>query len=603
RPALSPAAAGAAWILKAGLWWALCRTWVAGRGEGVPGRPAARLEIPALAVAGLDFYWLDAKAHLLALLPFLDRWPSVVEFAGVADYCLHLCLLWGAERAAARRLGPGLPSAAALCWARLRLLLPVFVPYAVLAVAADILDALPWPALHRALRGPWGEAAFTAAFLLLAVAAVPKLVRRFWRCRPLPDGPWRASVDAVLRREGLRFAEVLLWPPGEPGICTAAVLGVVPRWRYLLLTPCLLQALTPAELQAVVAHEAAHVRHRHLLRHLAFLAAFGALLYLWAEPAWTGLLASPAGPWLLETLEGDGSGLSGLAAGLPVLGLFLCYFRFVMGYFMRHFERQADAHVLEAGLDPRHLAGALEKVSALAGGVRDRPNWHHFSIAERVAFLAAAARRPALVAEHRLRLRRAQALFAATALALGTAAWALPTAAWRAAAEDNVFRLALDRLDRAARPPGWTLRLAAELQEVGDYGRALRLYERMLATAPDDPEVLNGLAWLRATADDPAYRDPAAALRLARRAAKIAPAPHVLDTLAEALFRNGRTAEALEVERRALERAGPDRAYYLSQIERFRRRRPPAAPKTKTAPPSRSPGPGAGAPSPGSGRP
>ena len=37
-----------------------------------------------------------------------------------------------------------------------------------------------------------------------------------------------------------------------------------------------------------------------------------------------------------------------MAATAPVLLLMLVYFRFVFGYFIRNFERQADAYVFRA---------------------------------------------------------------------------------------------------------------------------------------------------------------------------------------------------------------------------------------------------------------
>ena len=55
----------------------------------------------------------------------------------------------------------------------------------------------------------------------------------------------------------------------------------------------------------------------------------------------------------------------------------------------------------------------------------------------------------------------------------------------------------------------------------------------------------------------------------AHRAAAIEETPHVLDTLAESLFINGKTEQAIEVALRALELARTNRAYYNGQLERF----------------------------------
>jgi tetratricopeptide (TPR) repeat protein len=58
---------------------------------------------------------------------------------------------------------------------------------------------------------------------------------------------------------------------------------------------------------------------------------------------------------------------------------------------------------------------------------------------------------------------------------------------------------------------------------------------------------------------------------LAQRAIQIKQAPHIWDTLAECLYRNGRLAEAVEAEEKALAMNPDDRANYEKQLEKFRR--------------------------------
>jgi nitroimidazol reductase NimA-like FMN-containing flavoprotein (pyridoxamine 5'-phosphate oxidase superfamily) len=87
---------------------------------------------------------------------------------------------------------------------------------------------------------------------------------------------------------------------------------------------------------------------------------------------------------------------------------------------------------------------------------------------------------------------------------------------------------------------------------------------------PANALVLNNYAWLLATCEDPAYRNPELALELSRQAAAIDQSPHVLDTLAESLFINGRITEAVDAATSALERAKSNRAYYNGQLEKFK---------------------------------
>ena len=75
-----------------------------------------------------------------------------------------------------------------------------------------------------------------------------------------------------------------------------------------------------------------------------------------------------------------------------------------------------------------------------------------------------------------------------------------------------------------------------------------------------DADSLNNVAWEYATSDDPAIRNPSAALEYARKAVDLQkdhPNPSHLDTLAEALYINNQADEAVKTELQALALAQP----------------------------------------------
>ncbi len=76
----------------------------------------------------------------------------------------------------------------------------------------------------------------------------------------------------------------------------------------------------------------------------------------------------------------------------------------------------------------------------------------------------------------------------------------------------------------------------------------IKYYRRALNYLPKNKDILNNLAWWLATSSDPEVRDTEEALNLAQKAAKVTnyQDPVVLDTLAEALTRNGKYQQALE---------------------------------------------------------
>ena len=90
-----------------------------------------------------------------------------------------------------------------------------------------------------------------------------------------------------------------------------------------------------------------------------------------------------------------------------------------------------------------------------------------------------------------------------------------------------------------------------------DIAGALEAFERALVRDPGHAGALNNLAVIRATAKDPALRDPQRAVELAERLVHASddPAPQALETLAAAYASMQRFAAAVVAERRALESA------------------------------------------------
>jgi spermidine synthase len=114
--------------------------------------------------------------------------------------------------------------------------------------------------------------------------------------------------------------------------------------------------------------------------------------------------------------------------------------------------------------------------------------------------------------------------------------------------------------------------LGAAYAEQGRLDQTIRHYREAVRIRPTFEKALNNLAWLLATARDPALRDPAYAVSLAERAVESSGAsdPAVLDTLAAAYAAAGRFDDATQTGERALRgaetrgapgRAAPRQAY------------------------------------------
>ena len=107
--------------------------------------------------------------------------------------------------------------------------------------------------------------------------------------------------------------------------------------------------------------------------------------------------------------------------------------------------------------------------------------------------------------------------------------------------------------------------------ELGDFKKAEVYFKKALEINPQDPEILNNLAWLYATSEMPELRKPEEALMLSRKAALLAPKAHILDTLGESYFVNGRYAEAVQALEQAIATSPDNLSYYEGQLKKFKK--------------------------------
>ncbi len=536
------------------------------------------LHLSALTVFFLFMVSYDLKAGLVAI-PLLAASETLSGLAALFYYALLLIPVWGhchrLERAAGRALAL---DRRRYILEQARFVAPVAFPWFLVSALRDLLT-LAWPGLTAWLETPAGDLAFLGFFLLVISWLFPPLVRSWWGCPPLPPGRAREICQMVLKVARVRVGGILSWDVLQGRLVTAGILGLFPRFRYLLVTPALLEALSPTELAGVVAHEAGHVRLKHIPAYLMFFMAFFLLAYALAEPldillrlALLALAQSDWGAGLLNSPDA-GSTLS-ITFALPLLALMIVYLRFVMGFFMRHFERQADLFALNLMGEAAPLVGALEKLALMSGQTRDLPSWHHFSVAQRVEhLLTAQADPPAWLQRQGRLIKKALAVYLAGMVLVLGLGWGMAGLDWSRQVNQKLA-LELVRHQLAQHPDDPRLRFKAGMlcYQLGREDRALSHFRRAFLAAPDNPELLNAMAWIFATSQDPRRRRPQVALVLARRAVSLSPLPHIWDTLAEAYFAAGQPLKALAAARAALE-AGPKARldYYRAQLERFNR--------------------------------
>ncbi len=317
----------------------------------------------------------------------------------------------------------------------------------------------------------------------------------------------------------------------------------------------------------MLAHEVGHAKYHHLLFYVLFFLGYMVLSFGLFD-LFVSILALH--PYFLKALGGGESGSANLfylALSIPIILTMVVYFRYIMGFFMRHFERQADLHSAATMGSPAPVISSLEKIALLSGKSRNLPSWHHFSIKERVDYLWRSLKEPGLVRRHN---RFVVLSFIAYLICIAGLGYSLNFGPVK---KDINYRIAVDVLDQQlAKDPGNLLllqNLAMVYNQMEDYGKAIKIYERLLAIDGSQATALNNLAWLLVTAPDKALRDPSRALILAEKAVSIDRNPVFLDTLAEAYYANGLFHKAVDAIKEAISLEKKDNRYYKRQLKRF----------------------------------
>jgi Zn-dependent protease with chaperone function len=532
-------------------------------------RAEKQLSLLALITYGVTLYGCDIKYHL-SRLPWTDTLPTLANLFGILIFLLYLVLMWLAGRDRYQHIFASTSAPAGHILTNIKTNLPIVLPWIILSLINDLLALLPVSGLKEFIASQWGDLLLFLVFFLFVILFFPPLVRRLWNCRPLPEGHLRNRLTAFCASQ--RFTvSFYLWPLFEGRALTAGVMGIIPGLRYIIITPALIESLNGEELEAVVAHEIGHVKKLHLLLYVLLLGGFSVLAGLLAEPIIYLALSQEGFTRLLLAGDISPDTILTLVGAVPLLLFLLIYFRFLFGYFIRNFERQADLFSLAAIGSARPLTSAFEKIAAMSGSsIRNQRNWHHFGIGERIDCLLRAENDPGYIARHNRKVRFSLFAYVATLLLAAVLVQQIPKEELAARYQDHFAETVL--VHKARQEPERALwqRLIGDLMVTRKMEeKALLAYERALSLEPSNPEILNNLAWLLLTAERLDLRDPLTALTLARAAATLQPKGYVLDTLATAYWANGLIEEAVHAERQAMRVDPAQKRFYQAQIIKF----------------------------------
>lgn len=525
-----------------------------------------RLSILAIFLFSLDVYLFHLKFWLQSIPGF--KYLTVLQgLLAVGLFVLYQCTIWYFSYPAYLEAFGTDVRRRPFILSSIKLNVPVLFPWFILTLAYDLLGLSPWNWPGLILNKPVGQILFFAIFLVVLMIFMPSFVQYWWGCRPLRPSDKVNALKAFLYEKGFRYRNLVDWPIFEGRMLTAGIMGIVPKYRYLLITDSLMKILSIEELKAVVAHEMGHARHRHMLFYTVFFLAFMVVSFGLFDLFGYFLATLPF--FMKGFAEADSNTITlyYLTLSLPVLLSLLVYFRFIMGFFMRHFERQADLYSAVLMESPLETIRSLEKIALLSGKIRELPSWHHFSIKQRVDCLWRMMKKPGLVKRHNRFLTVWLTIYLAGMIVMGY------SANFGSAKEQLTQHVAIKRLkqmiEKQPQDVDLHIHLAMLYHEVEKHREAIDEYERAMLLDPERAEVVNNLAWLLVTSPDEGLRDRERGLMLAKAAVALERSSTFLDTLAEAYFVNGLVEEAIMTGKEALSLAKEKKGYYRRQLERF----------------------------------
>jgi STE24 endopeptidase len=363
------------------------------------------------------FYWHDWPNWVGNVLSGTSRWSLVLPgmILGPLPALLAWAALWLAqypidqmarEQAMLPLLEANLPVHAPPTFAKfviftLRLqVLATVVPLLMIGLLRDVGSVAM---LTTGLADPRSPGVATILSVVAAISVLiiaPAALRSILATQRLDSPGLRARLDALCALARTRYRDVLLWRT-HFGLGNAAVMGVLPQIRYVLMSDLLLETMTDRQIEAVFAHELGHIVHRHTIWLMLFV-----MLVLVAIT-----LVDSASLQLMNRFEVDDAWRMATDIVLTIVAFGVAFILF--GYFSRRLERQADVyaaraiqHAEETGAsgEPRKTAvgpigaaaigGALLRAAEINHIPASARSFRHGSIQHRVNFIESIAHDP-----------------------------------------------------------------------------------------------------------------------------------------------------------------------------------------------------------------
>jgi STE24 endopeptidase len=234
------------------------------------------------------------------------------------------------------------------------------------STAVGLLIGLPLVALMLWIMGSigamwwlWAWGAWMVFNLLILVLYPTLIAPLFNKFQPLEDETLKARVTALMKRCGFAAKGLFVMDGSKRSAHANAYFTGFGASKRVVFYDTLLKQLNPGEVDAVLAHELGHFKHKHIVKRIALLFAMSlagfALLGWLATQVWfyTGLGVRP-------NLDGGNDAIA-LLLFLLVMPVFSFFISPLFALLSRKHEFEADAYAI-AQTDGKDLQSALLKL-------------------------------------------------------------------------------------------------------------------------------------------------------------------------------------------------------------------------------------------------
>ena len=290
--------------------------------------------LPGWGALAYQLALLTAVAVIGALIELPLEWIGTFRIEQRFGFNRMSLKLWLADQAKGALLGAliGLPLAAVVLW--------------LMGASGGLWWLWAWGTL--------------VGFNLLMLVIYPTIIAPFFnKFEPLADEVLRQRVQALMKRCGFAAKGLFVMDGSRRSAHANAYFTGLGATKRVVFFDTLLQRLSPGEVEAVLAHELGHFKHKHVLQRL--LGIFAMSLAGLALLGWlAGQSGFYAGLGVAPNLDAPNDALA-LLLFMMVLPSFTFFISPLLAHFSRRHEFQADAYAC-AQADGRDLANALLKL-------------------------------------------------------------------------------------------------------------------------------------------------------------------------------------------------------------------------------------------------